>query len=310
MARTLSILSIAFTLLQHTLAACYFRNGTATTADFSPCSLDASNPMSNVCCARWDTCLPNGLCQSFDDVIWRETCTKQNWDEGGCQELCSNERDIQRNDNIKVTPCDGTAGNSSSVRWCCGSSDACCSEGSDLTIHTIARRFGDPIPTASPSFSSSLAPSITSVSTLATSSTPTTTTSTPATSDLPATSRNTGLSAGAKAGVGVGVVLGVIALAALGLFIYKALQWRKTAYASKSAPPYSEEYTLHVPAETYRYQLEQKPEQLAGTEIHEMPNSQGTSAMSVAPAVDSSPAATTPFESTQNDRFSRPSDGV
>jgi hypothetical protein len=73
--------------------ACYYRNGTQQSSDFSPCSSNASDPLHTVCCASWDTCLPIGLCQANkgDYSIWREGCSKQNWDEGGCQELCSNE---------------------------------------------------------------------------------------------------------------------------------------------------------------------------------------------------------------------------
>lgn len=82
-----------FTLASFAESACYWRNGTQNPSpDYEPCSTDLSNPLHTVCCAKWDTCLPNGLCQSgFDQDFWRETCTKKNWDEGGCQELCSNE---------------------------------------------------------------------------------------------------------------------------------------------------------------------------------------------------------------------------
>ncbi|KAF1846142.1 uncharacterized protein K460DRAFT_417283 [Cucurbitaria berberidis CBS 394.84] len=273
---------LAFVIFQEVKAACYFRNGTATTADFSPCSNDTSNALSTVCCATWDTCLPNGLCQSYDKVIWRESCTKKNWDEGGCQEMCSNEREAQRNSNVKVTSCDGK-GNVTSTTWCCGSSDACCTAGSGISVYTLASRFGDPIPTPVPSSSTSVASSSAAVST-----------SPPAASSSAPTTPNGGLTKGAKAGIGAGVALGVIALIALGIFIYKAMQWRKQAQAA--APPYSYARELDSgPVEVYRYQEGAKPAQLSGIEsaVHEMPSSKDMQEVYVAPSSpDTAPVQT------------------
>lgn len=205
------------------------------------------------------------------------------------------QRDIQRNDNIKVTPCDGV-GNSSSVRWCCGPSNACCADGIDLPIYTIARRFGDPIPTASLSISSLPPASTTFSSSSAMFPIPSTSSSVPI-------QGNFSLSTGAKAGIGVGVALGVIALTALGVFIYKALQWRKTAYAA--TPPYStpEGYNPHMPFEAYQCQQELKPAQLGGVEIHEMSSSQNTSDALVAHVVDVFPDDATPLDSSSNDHL-------
>jgi hypothetical protein len=85
-----SLVFLAAASIRPAQGACFFRNGTQTTSDYAPCSLDPTAALSTVCCASWDTCLPNGLCQSsIDKLFWRETCTKQNWDDGGCQELCS-----------------------------------------------------------------------------------------------------------------------------------------------------------------------------------------------------------------------------
>ncbi|KAH7355731.1 hypothetical protein BKA66DRAFT_516005 [Pyrenochaeta sp. MPI-SDFR-AT-0127] len=251
-------------------APCYYRNGTQTTSDYSPCSSDVSDPMSTVCCATWDTCLPNGLCQSFDKVIWRESCTKQNWNEGGCQELCSNEREAQRNDNIKVTSCEGK-NNATSTTWCCGGNDACCADGSDVPRHTIARRFGDTISAQTPT--ASLSASISSPSASATSSAP-------AISSSMTGTGNGKLSTGAKVGIGLGASLGAIALIALGIFIYKALQWRKKALVA--APP-CDRPADYPPIEVYRYQQEMKPAQLAGVEsaVHKMPGSRNTSELCV-----------------------------
>lgn len=72
-----------------------------------------------------------------------------------------------------------------------------------------------------------------------------------------------GLSTGTKAGIGIGAAIGAIAVVAMGLFIVKALQWRKRAQAA--APSYEppEEY---APSEDDYYQPETKPAQLAGME--------------------------------------------
>jgi hypothetical protein len=79
--------------LQPTMAACYWRNGTEQiNSVYSAQVNDTSDPLSTICCAAWDTLLPNGLCRNkAEGAIWRETCTKINWEEGGCQELCSTE---------------------------------------------------------------------------------------------------------------------------------------------------------------------------------------------------------------------------
>ncbi|KAF2272733.1 uncharacterized protein EI97DRAFT_436667 [Westerdykella ornata] len=222
-------LFFALTLVYSVESACYWRNGTQDPSpDYEPCSSDLSNPLHTVCCAKWDTCLPNGLCQSNrDQDIWRETCTKKNWDEGGCQELCSNERESQRENSIKVTPCDGTP---SSLTWCCGDNNtACCADGGNALRYTIARRFGDPIPAASPnSSSSSIATSTPTSSTSSQSLSPNTTSKASSGSTTPSTSSG-GLSSGAKAGIGIGAAFGALALIGLGLFMKKAMRWRKKA---------------------------------------------------------------------------------
>jgi hypothetical protein len=80
------------------------------------------------------------------------------------------------------------------------------------------------------------------------------------------------LSGGAKAGIGVGATLGAIALIGLGIFIAKALRWRKKARNATSSYRVPEEYTSK---DVYRYEQDGNPVQLAGTEseLHEMPGS-------------------------------------
>lgn len=140
-------------------------------------------------------------------------------------------------------------------------------DGSGLSVYTLAKHFGDPIPTPAPtpSVSTSILPPAAS----------TTNTAPPGSSSAPAAA-NGGLSTGAKAGIGVGAALGAIALVALGVFLYKALQWRTRAQGA--APPYSyPEELAYAPAEVYRHQQEPKLAQLAAGEstVHEMPGSGG-----------------------------------
>jgi hypothetical protein len=293
-------------LVQTATATCYFRNGTEqTTPGYAPCSNNSTNPLSNVCCASWDTCLPNGLCQNTNNKnIYRESCAKSNWDEGGCQDLCSNEvgiwqgskygvgsktdeeqREAQRNTDILVTPCGGDA---DSTTWCCGETNACCTEGSGFAQYTIAARFGDPVPTdlssssisSSSTLSSVFSASSTSASVLSSAST---STARPATSSTAAATVRNGLSTGAKAGIGIGAALGAIALIGLGVFMYKAMQWRKKARGAAPPYTYSEEY---APKDVYAYVHDRnsKVAQLAGIEsaVHEMPASKTISEMHAA----------------------------
>jgi hypothetical protein len=94
MSRQAGVSVLALNLLMRmATATCYFPNG-AEQPDpaYAPCSNDTTNPLSTICCASWDTCLPNGLCQNNAmQKTFRESCTKSNWADGGCQELCSKE---------------------------------------------------------------------------------------------------------------------------------------------------------------------------------------------------------------------------
>jgi len=71
--------------------SCFWPDGSerdsSTKGNYRPCSNDTSDPLSHICCAVWDTCLPNGLC--YNGVYWRESCTLKNWEAGGCQDLCT-----------------------------------------------------------------------------------------------------------------------------------------------------------------------------------------------------------------------------
>ncbi|KAI2480643.1 hypothetical protein Ptr902_07668 [Pyrenophora tritici-repentis] len=252
--------SIVF--LQCAASGCFWRNGTENpNNNYVPCSIDPSNPLSTICCASWDECLPNGLCRNTVDTnFWRESCTKQDWTEGGCQEICSTEDEEQRSIDIRVQPCDGTA---ESLTWCCGPTKNCCADGRNITRYTVAARFGDPLPTTtvlSSSPSDSMPTATSQGSSMSSSSTHNST--------IPV--GNNGLSTGAKAGIGVGAVLGAITVIAMGIFIAKAMRWRRQARAI--APPYSD---LPRPPskEVYQYNLDgQNVQQLPGQEsqVHEL----------------------------------------
>jgi Na+/glutamate symporter len=92
---------------------------------------------------------------------------------------------------------------------------------------------------------------------------------------------DSGLSAGAKAGIGVGATLGAIALVALGIFIAKALRWRKKARDANTSYVASEEYPSK---DIYRHEGSQ-PVQLACAEgqLYEMPGSGGVSELDQVP---------------------------
>jgi hypothetical protein len=182
------------------------------------------------------------------------------------------QREAQVNNNIMVTPC---SGNATSLEWCCGKSSDCCNSGSDLPKYTIARKFGDPIPTPSASSSTIVVSSTVTAPASSTSNTA------PRASQSAAPA--SGLSAGAKAGVGIGASIGVIALIASGIFVWKAMQWRKMAAAA--APPY-EMPEQYVQPEVYKYEKDVKPAQLPGMEstVHEMAGSPGASEIAVPPS--------------------------
>jgi hypothetical protein len=175
------------------------------------------------------------------------------------------------NNNIMVTPC---SGNATSLEWCCGKSSDCCNSGSDLPKYTIARKFGDPITTPLTSSSTFV------VSSTATAPASSTSTSVTAPGASQSSAPASGLSAGAKAGIGIGAAIAVIALVALGIFVWKAMQWRKIAAAT--APPY-EMPEQYVQSEVYKYEKDVKPAQLPGVEstVHEMAGSLGASEIAV-----------------------------
>ena len=96
-------------------------------------------------------------------------------------------------------------------------------------------------------------------------------------SSTPLAAGDSELSTSAKAGIGVGASIGAIALIGLGIFIAKALRWRKKARDAPTPYVAPEEQPSK---EIYRYEKEGgETAQLANAEsqLHEMPGSGGAS---------------------------------
>ncbi|KAL1795495.1 hypothetical protein ACET3X_005719 [Alternaria dauci] len=281
-----------------TLAAadnCYWRNGgLQTVAKYQPCSNDTSDPLSHICCKIGegeDTCLPNGICQAVAPtdthygLYFRETCTLQNWEAGGCLNLCSSGEEQGKND-VTVTPCDGTP---TSEFWCCGDSTNCCTD-PNLEKFKVEPTFSGIITSSllPTSASASVSPSASSTSSTPSSSNSNANananTSTPAPSAIPQNNHSAGLSTGAKAGIGVGAAAGVIALIAVGIFIGRRSHNKKKNEVTE-AQTYYEPAKGEVPAAVYRHEApmdeatryeapaRQAPVELAGDQVraHEAP---------------------------------------
>jgi hypothetical protein len=154
---------------------------------------------------------------------------------------------------VVVTPCSGSA---TSFEWCCGGTNDCCKEGSNIARFTIPLKFGDLMPTlsASSSFFSSPSPTATSISSTATHST------------LP--SSKDGWSTGAKAGTGIGVAVGIIICVAIGILAGRSRQRQKVPHA----PAYEIE-EQYAAKEVYRFDGDMGRAQLSATEnqVHELP---------------------------------------
>ncbi|RYN37837.1 hypothetical protein AA0113_g10999 [Alternaria arborescens] len=283
-----TVLWLAFTTLA-SADNCYWRNGgLQTVAKYQPCSNDTSDPLSHICCKIGegeDTCLPNGICQAFAPteeylgLYFRESCTLQNWEAGGCQDLCSSGDEQSKND-VTVTPCDGTP---TSEFWCCGNTTDCCSD-PNLEKFKVE-------PTFSGVITSSLLPTSTSASISPSPSSPSTSsnanatdTPTPSPTSTSQNNESAGLSTGAKAGIGVGAAAGVIALIAIGVLIGRRSHKKKkevteaTSYYEPAKGELPPQYRHEAPMdEVSRHEAPatQAPVELSGDQVrpHEAPES-------------------------------------
>lgn len=106
----LVLLLLTFSALSHAQSGCFWPNGTENPSEsYRPCSNDINNPLHAICCASWDTCLPNGICRGgIDDdgnsTWWRETCIFDDWTNGGCMDICA--QDVR----LPGTVCEGIFG--------------------------------------------------------------------------------------------------------------------------------------------------------------------------------------------------------
>ncbi|KAF2232045.1 hypothetical protein EV356DRAFT_506250 [Viridothelium virens] len=128
---------VAHFLATDVQANCYWPNGTDRNAglpspDYFPCN---SGEVS-MCCAQWDLCRNDGLCQATNSVVWRESCTDATWGSPYCLQLCTQGTDDQdqsmsANDEMLTQCPDGS--------WCCGQNSGaqdCCNQGQGLWIES------------------------------------------------------------------------------------------------------------------------------------------------------------------------------
>lgn len=146
----------------------------------------------------------------------------------------------QRGGFQRVIPC---TGKNTSVTWCCGDNDDCCTSEDQTNLVSLSATFTiaavastSPTSIGVSSTSSTEASSINSASTNPTSTAATASIGTPtdAANVSQETVADTGLSTGAKAGIAIGAVSGAVLLVAFGVWIAKAMAWRRDAHAAKA----------------------------------------------------------------------------
>ncbi|KAF2119766.1 hypothetical protein BDV96DRAFT_353030 [Lophiotrema nucula] len=210
-----------------TFATAYLPNGTLSDDQGSaPCSTDPTNPLRNTYChTNWDNppggdlihgstadeCMPNGLCQNRgvstksgeEQPPWtryyRVYCGTATWE--GCLEVCST--GPYADHVVQVTPCDGT---STSEKWCCENSTACCNTDTAIVIPQVLGRAN-----LSASVSSSASAPLS----------PATATSSP----TAAAHSSGGISGGQITGVVVGSIIGGLLMGLVGFLVW--FRWQR-----------------------------------------------------------------------------------
>ncbi|KAL5461636.1 hypothetical protein PMIN06_002129 [Paraphaeosphaeria minitans] len=241
-------------------ATCYTPDGNAVQGDdIAPCSNDPSDPLSHICCITnrpkapgtsinaseiRDTCLPNGLCQNEsllkDGSVYlqwgRNWCTNPDWSTGQCLDDVCTRTAGNKSGLVRVIPC---SGKNSSLTWCCGDSDECCTSTDQTDLVSLAPTFTTAATTSTSYASSStltmpeVTPDTTIIETSRTSSSggPS---GTGIDNPRVTPGENSDLSRGAKAGIAIGAVLGAVLLVMLGVWVSKAMAWRRDAYAARA----------------------------------------------------------------------------
>lgn len=252
--------SLPFTVLAFGDAPCYYANGTQITLQYVR---QCSDGVQSTCCMlnrdnapgmetngfNWvrDECLPNGLCQNrrVDNgrkitTFWAEYCTDSNITSGNCLDVCRHTRD--KAGGSLMTACDAPQDadgfpnalldDRETTRWCCGGSDACCTNNIDVvelprnfTGRAVPPSTSSGLPTSTPSTSSgsNVPRTGTQTSTLAPESTPSTSAA------AAAASVDDGLSGGAKAGIAISATVGVLAILTAAFFARKMYGYKRMA---------------------------------------------------------------------------------
>ncbi|KAF2451078.1 hypothetical protein P171DRAFT_516804 [Karstenula rhodostoma CBS 690.94] len=285
--------SLAPAVLAYGSSTCYYANGTEiTNTEFRQCS----DGVTTICCALgrentpgnetnemgWtqDECLPNGLCQNrlriggvAQTYWWVEYCTNPDPTSSECLDVCRHTRDSAGGS--IMTPCGVSRDGSYNAlddtrdvtRWCCGESDACCTN--NIGVVELPRKFTGNAITSSASSSSSTptASSTTSSQASLTSSPAPTDTKTPE-------AGNNGLSTGVKTGIGIGAAVGVIAILLAAFFGRKAYGYRKLVKQREAEDKYALQPPLYGHEQNHANTNYAPSELYATTTPAEMPTSE------------------------------------
>ncbi|OAG02002.1 uncharacterized protein CC84DRAFT_1208143 [Paraphaeosphaeria sporulosa] len=259
-ARLLQALVYFATCTTLVIATCYTPDGNAVQEDdVAPCSNDPSDPLSHICCITnrpkasgtstnaseiRDTCLPNGLCQNeslLEDgsiyLQWgRNWCTNPDWSTGQCLDDVCTRTAGEKAGLVRVIPC---SGKNSSLTWCCGDSDSCCTSTDQTDLVSLAPTFTTAAATSTSSASSStltipeFTPDTSIIVTTRTSSSDGAS-QTGIENPQVTPAETSGLPRGAKAGIAIGAVVGAVVFVMLGVWISKAMAWRRDVYAARA----------------------------------------------------------------------------
>lgn len=192
---------------------------------------------------------------------WAEYCTNADPNNSECLDVCRHTRDA--GGGSRMTPC-GVPGDGSYnaldetrdvTRWCCGDSDACCTN--NIDVIELPRIFGLAVTSSASSSSTPTTSSTTSSQASPTSSPTQTETKAPE-------AGNSGLSTGVKAGIGAGAAVCVIAILLAAFFGRKAYKYRKLAKQREAEGQFALQPRLHGQEQKYA-QTDFAPSELHAT---------------------------------------------
>lgn len=172
-----------------------------------------------------------------EQVQFRVNFCTEDYLSGKCLDVCRETRDP--GGGSLLTPCDGGPTNASSLRWCCGTSNACCQNLVDvITLPHIFQ--GLSLYTTSVS---SVAPTTVTLTV-----SPSTEPSEPTTSAQAQDQDSSSLSTGVKAGIGTGAAAGVIGAVIAALVVFRSHRRKKQSYQPSGTgfSHYSKDYTPNI----------------------------------------------------------------